>query len=75
MDSEQSISTPIGEARISCFETPGPVSAVMVLGHGSATGVESADLQAVAGVLPTQGIAVALITQPYRLAGRGGSES
>ncbi len=74
MDSEQSISTPIGEARIAWFEPPGPVSAVMVLGHGSATGVESADLQAIAGVLPTRGVAVALVTQPYRLAGRGGSD-
>jgi predicted alpha/beta-hydrolase family hydrolase len=37
-----------------------------------ATGVESADLQAIAQELPTRGIAVALVTQPHRLAGRGG---
>src|SRR5580704_8272378 len=74
MESEQSISTPVGEARVSWFEPPGRARAVMVLGHGSATGVESADLQAIAGVLPSRGIAVALVTQPYRLAGRGGSD-
>jgi predicted alpha/beta-hydrolase family hydrolase len=70
MANEQSVSTPIGDARISWFEPPGPPRAVMVLGHGSATGVESADLQAIARVLPPRGIAVALVTQPYRLAAR-----
>jgi uncharacterized protein len=41
----------------------------VVLGHGSATGVESADLQAIARVLPARDVAVALVTQPYRLSG------
>jgi uncharacterized protein len=41
----------------------------VVLGHGSATGVESADLQTLASVLPPRGISVALVTQPYRLSG------
>jgi predicted alpha/beta-hydrolase family hydrolase len=70
LGSEQSILTPIGEARITWFEPSDRISAVMVLGHGSATGVESADLQAIAGVLPPRGIAVALVTQPYRLSAR-----
>lgn len=70
MGNEQSISTPIGEARISWFEPPGLARAIVVLGHGSATGVESADLQAIAGVLPPRDVAVALVTQPYRLAAR-----
>jgi predicted alpha/beta-hydrolase family hydrolase len=39
-----------------------------VLGHGSATGVDAPDLQAIAAALPPRGITVALITQPYRLA-------
>jgi hypothetical protein len=39
-----------------------------MLGHGSATGIESADLQALAAALPGRGVAVALITQSYRLA-------
>lgn len=72
---EQSISTPIGEARIAWSTPPGRVRAVAMLGHGSATGVESPDLQAIAGALPPRGIAVALVTQPYRLGGtRHGSD-
>jgi predicted alpha/beta-hydrolase family hydrolase len=39
-----------------------------MLGHGSATGIESPDLQGLAATLPERGVAVALITQPYRLA-------
>jgi predicted alpha/beta-hydrolase family hydrolase len=69
VDKEVSVPTPVGEARISWFKPVGEARAVMVLGHGSATGVESPDLQAVARTLPTRGVAVALITQPYRLSG------
>ena len=51
---------------------------VVVLGHGSATWIESPDLQALAAALPRRGIALALITQPYRLGrtrGRGSDEA
>ncbi|WP_426567041.1 alpha/beta family hydrolase [Angustibacter sp. McL0619] len=37
------------------------------MGHGSATGVEAADLQAVARTLARAGVTVALMTQPYRV--------
>jgi predicted alpha/beta-hydrolase family hydrolase len=67
--SDQLVPTPIGEARISWFEAAGAPRAVVVLGHGTATGVESPDLQAIAAVLPPRDIAVALVTQPYRLSG------
>jgi len=40
---------------------------VALLGHGTATGVEAADLQALAADLPRHGIGVALVTQPYRM--------
>jgi len=40
---------------------------VVLLGHGTATGVEAADLRALATALPDHGISVALITQPYRM--------
>jgi hypothetical protein len=40
---------------------------VALLGHGTATGVEAADLQALAADLPGHGITVALITQPDRV--------
>jgi predicted alpha/beta-hydrolase family hydrolase len=68
---EQLVPTPVGQARISWFEPVRAARAVVVLGHGSATGIESADLQAVASALPPRDIAVALVTQPYRLSGSG----
>lgn len=66
---EPLVPTPAGPARISWFEPEHSAPAVVVLGHGSATGIESADLQAVASALPPRDIAVALVTQPYRLSG------
>jgi predicted alpha/beta-hydrolase family hydrolase len=65
---EEFTSTPVGPARITWYRPDGPASAVAMLGHGSATGIESPDLQALAAVLPPRGIAIALVTQPYRLA-------
>jgi predicted alpha/beta-hydrolase family hydrolase len=40
---------------------------VVVLGHGTATGVEARDLQALAHALPIVGFTVVLVTQPYRV--------
>src|SRR5580704_14052011 len=62
MGDERLVPTPIGDARISWFAPEGTARAVTVLGHGSATGVESADLQAVAAALPHLGVTVALVT-------------
>jgi predicted alpha/beta-hydrolase family hydrolase len=66
--SEEFVPTSVGPARITWYRPDGPARAVAMLGHGSATGIESADLQALASALPGRGVAVALITQPYRLA-------
>jgi predicted alpha/beta-hydrolase family hydrolase len=41
--------------------------ATLLLGHGTATGVEAGDLQAIARTLPDHGVEVALMTQPYRV--------
>ena len=71
---DESVPTPIGEAGISWFRPADAARAVMVLGHGTATGVEAGDLQAIAAALPPIGIAVALVTQPYRLNGGRGSD-
>jgi predicted alpha/beta-hydrolase family hydrolase len=65
---EEFVPTPVGPARITWCQPDGPARAVAMLGHGSATGIESADLQALASALPGRGVAVVLITQPYRLA-------
>ena len=61
------VPTPVGPAGITWYPAPGPARAVALLGHGTATGVEAADLQALAAALPPRGVSVALVTQPYRL--------
>jgi uncharacterized protein len=66
---EELIHTPVGTARVDWYRASDTPRAVALLGHGSATGVEAPDLQALADALPQQGITVALVTQPYRLEG------
>ena len=61
------VPTPVGTAGITWYPAQAPARAVAVLGHGTATGVEAADLQALAAALPGHGITVALVTQPYRM--------
>jgi len=73
--SEQYVDTPVGRARLDWFPAQGTPRAVLLLGHGTATGVEAADLQALARVLPAQGITVVLMTQPYRLDGNFGASN
>jgi uncharacterized protein len=45
-------------------------SAALVLGHGAGGGVESPDLVAAGDAARAAGLAVALVEQPYRVAGR-----
>ena len=69
------VPTPVGKAGITWYPAHGPARAVALLGHGTATGVEAADLQALAADLPRRGIIVALVTQPYRMSRtRNGSD-
>jgi predicted alpha/beta-hydrolase family hydrolase len=49
---------------------PANASAVLALTHGAGGGVGTADLYAVRDAVVAAGIAVALITQPYRVAGK-----
>jgi predicted alpha/beta-hydrolase family hydrolase len=44
--------------------------AALALGHGAAGGVASGDLVAVTDVALSEGLSVALVEQPYRVAGR-----
>lgn len=64
---EESVDTPIGVARVDRF-VAARERGVLVLGHGTATGIEAADLQALAHALPGDGVSVALVTQPYLVA-------
>jgi len=56
------VPTPVGAAGVTWYPAHGPAQAVALLGHGSATGVEAPDLQALAVALPRQGVTVALVT-------------
>ncbi|GAA2131639.1 hypothetical protein GCM10009760_05600 [Kitasatospora kazusensis] len=64
------VATPVGEARITRYPAAGTARALLALGHGAGGGVEAPDLQALAAALPARGIAVALVEQPWRVAGR-----
>lgn len=61
--------TPHGPARIHLDPADEPRAGI-VLGHGAAGGVTAGDLVAVAGVARSEGVSVALVEQPYRVAGR-----
>jgi uncharacterized protein len=52
------------------LDRPRGASALLVLTHGAGGGVQTADLLAIRDACTAAGIAVALITQPYRVAGR-----
>jgi len=66
------LETPHGEARVHLHPAQNPRGA-LVLGHGAGGGVEAPDLVAVTEVGVTQGFSVALVEQPYRVAGRSSS--
>ena len=66
---ERFVATPVGRARLDWYAAEGAQRATLVLGHGTATGVEAADLQTLARALPSVGIEVVLVTQPYRVDG------
>jgi uncharacterized protein len=63
------VDTPHGLARAHVRRTEKP-RAALVLGHGAAGGVRSGDLVAVSEVASSEGLSVALVEQPYRVAGR-----
>jgi predicted alpha/beta-hydrolase family hydrolase len=63
------IDTPHGPARAH-LHLAGAPRAALVLGHGAGGGVEARDLVAVAEVAQAEAVSVALVEQPYRVAGR-----
>jgi uncharacterized protein len=63
------VDTPHGQARAHLHVADRP-SAALVLGHGAGGGVTSPDLVAVTEVARSEGVTVALVEQPYRVAGR-----
>jgi predicted alpha/beta-hydrolase family hydrolase len=65
----RTIRTPHGPARAHLHPAASPVGA-LVLGHGAGGGVAAPDLVAVTKAAVERGISVALVEQPYRVAGR-----
>ncbi|MEA2492297.1 MAG: uncharacterized protein QOJ29_208 [Thermoleophilaceae bacterium] len=63
------IETPHGPARVLLQEALAP-RAVLVLGHGAGGSVSAPDLQVAARVALEEDVSVALVEQPYRVAGR-----
>jgi predicted alpha/beta-hydrolase family hydrolase len=63
------VDTPHGRANVHLHASDNP-GAALVLGHGAGGGVTAGDLVAVTDVALSEGLTVALVEQPYRVAGR-----
>jgi uncharacterized protein len=63
------VETPHGPARAHLHAADAPRGA-LVLGHGAGGGVTARDLVAVTEIARSAGVSVALVEQPYRVAGR-----
>ena len=63
------LDTPQGPARATLHEAANP-RAALVLGHGAAGSINSADLQAATEAALAKNVTVALVEQPYLVAGR-----
>ncbi|GGR29513.1 alpha/beta hydrolase family protein [Streptomyces roseolus] len=65
----ETVPTDAGEARIT-WHPAREARRVLALGHGAGGGIEARDLAALAAALPAHGVTVALVEQPWRVAGK-----
>ncbi|MGW0881086.1 alpha/beta hydrolase family protein [Streptomyces sp. NPDC002671] len=63
------VETDAGTARVTWHRAK-RARLVLAMSHGAGGGVEARDLQALARVLPDHGVTVALVEQPWRVAGK-----
>jgi uncharacterized protein len=63
------VDTPKGRARVH-LQPVDDAKAALVLGHGAGGGVTAPDLTVTANAALSEGVTVALVEQPYRVAGR-----
>lgn len=71
MDPEISeVPTPHGPGRVHLHHPDGAPAGMLMLGHGAGGGITAPDLQAATASALAVGCAVALVEQPYRVAGR-----
>jgi len=66
---QRELDTPHGPARAHLHPVP-EAAALLVLGHGAGGGVGAPDLVTAAEAAEATGVSVALVEQPYRVAGR-----
>ncbi|MFI9628254.1 alpha/beta family hydrolase [Streptomyces sp. NPDC052042] len=65
----ETVDTDAGTARITWLPAERP-RLVLAVGHGAGGGIESRDLRALGAALPAHGVTVALVEQPWRVAGK-----
>lgn len=65
----ETIETDAGTARIT-WRRARKAQLVLAVGHGAGGGIEARDLQALARTLPGHDVTVALVEQPWRVAGK-----
>jgi uncharacterized protein len=63
------VETPVGKATAELHHADDPVAS-LVLGHGAAGGVGSPDLVAATEAALSEAVSIALVEQPYRVAGK-----
>ncbi|WP_369214150.1 alpha/beta hydrolase family protein [Streptomyces flavofungini] len=63
------VETDAGTARITWHPAREP-RLLLALGHGAGGGIEARDLRGIAAALPAHGVSVALVEQPWRVAGK-----
>ncbi|GGN78445.1 hypothetical protein GCM10011579_061660 [Streptomyces albiflavescens] len=69
MAHSETVETEAGSARIT-WHPAEKARLVLAVSHGAGGGIEARDLRALAGVLPGHGVSVALVEQPWRVAGK-----
>lgn len=69
MVNTETVETEAGTARITWHRAEKP-RLVLAVSHGAGGGVEARDLRALAAALPGRGVNVALVEQPWRVAGK-----
>ncbi|OPG06271.1 hydrolase [Streptomyces sp. GKU 895] len=70
MTTTEIVSTDAGDARITWHRATKKARLVLAVSHGAGGGIEARDLQALAHTLPGHGVTVALVEQPWRVAGK-----
>ncbi|MEV5612224.1 alpha/beta family hydrolase [Streptomyces sp. NPDC052225] len=63
------VPTETGDARVTWYPAATP-TLILAASHGAGGGIEARDLQALAATLPAHGVTVALVEQPWRVAGK-----